>query len=522
MHYDSTDPGAIIAPFLFSASVPTLSLLPSSARSWVPAQYGCPISPSSLTVLLHAFFRTVKRDPSAGRRGCLPCPFHAPPNRVPLFCVSVQDTQATHEYVSEAAAPHACPARNNPHMGWGALPRPVFECFSTYRPALSAEGPALAWSGRPRLGRAAAPCAGHGGKRQETLGDPGNGGRAGVVIQPHGAPPRRSGGRTTDTATRMWRWQGAARPSPTPTEGRGRGGCRRGPHFESRSPPPGEQSRAGKRGSSEGAGPPAGARARDHPKNNTGRPHRAPRRRRAHFLTDLCMHGPNAASPTKRMEWAVAASLSALDSLLPARRGRPQATRRAPRNPPHRTPVSGCGGPARGAGGGHRGPTGPTGPDSFGVAANNEQRMYVRGHSCRLGVKRGALRPAQRESASDHASCEVETERVSLRRPFRAILSLVPPGGAHGAVSSAGDHTSHSRLSTTHSCREPARTLGAHSLHAALILGCAGGQLRSDVHEPPPPAAKLRACPTGNPPTAPAAAGAHRRKQRHVRNQSGT
>jgi len=29
------------------------------------------------------------------------------------------------------------------------------------------------------------------------------------------------------------------------------------------------------------------------------------------------MHGPNAASPTKRMEWAVAASLSALDSLLP-------------------------------------------------------------------------------------------------------------------------------------------------------------------------------------------------------------
>jgi len=206
MHYDSTDRGAIIAPFLFSASVPTLSLLPSSAPSWVPAQYGCPISPSSLTVLLHAFFRTVKRDPSAGRRGCLPCPFHAPPNRVPLFFVSVQDTQATHEYVSEAAAPHACPARNNPHMGWGALPRPVFECFSTYRPALSAEGRALAWSGRPRLGRAAAPCAGHGGKRQETLADPGNGGGAGV---------------------------GPAGEQPTPPHGCGGGRGRRVPH-----PPP--------------------------------------------------------------------------------------------------------------------------------------------------------------------------------------------------------------------------------------------------------------------------------------------
>lgn len=103
------------------------------------------------------------------------------------------------------------------------------------------------------------------------------------------------------------------------------------------------------------------------------------------------------------------------------------------------------------------------------------------------GVERGRPSLAQRESASDHASCAVGTERVSLRRARFApscpsCRRAVPTGPCH------------QQASTQVILQAPPHTLArgnggdarARSLLAAVILGRAGAQLRSDAHEPPP------------------------------------
>jgi len=185
-------------------------------------------------------------------------------------------------------------------------------------------------------GRKTARNAGRSGKRRRCRGcDP----------TPRG-PPRRRGGRATATATRMRRWQRAARPSPT--EGRGRGGCRRRPH--SRAAPHHSVSKAAReKGQQRGcwAGPPTGlalvTTRQTIRVGRTGRHDGAPTN-----LTDLCVHGPNVASPTKRMEWAVAVSLSAVDSTRPAGPTTSHQTGITRSTPPH---VRGwaCGGPGTGS-----------------------------------------------------------------------------------------------------------------------------------------------------------------------------